>query len=107
MLNHRAPLSTNKPPRRTTRFHPRCEEMEGRMLLSSANGNGPVVTSINERLDELEGEKEELEAWSRNDKERRSLMYTLKSREEQEIEAQIKQQGTSKGISWRIYKIRP
>ncbi|KAL6707659.1 Structural maintenance of chromosomes protein 3 [Coniothyrium glycines] len=48
-----------------------------------------VVASINERLDELEGEKEELEAWSRNDKERRSLMYTLKSREEEEIEAAI------------------
>lgn len=48
-----------------------------------------VVTSINERLDELEGEKEELEAWSRNDRERRSLMYTLKSREEEEIQAAI------------------
>ncbi|RAR02011.1 chromosome segregation protein [Stemphylium lycopersici] len=48
-----------------------------------------VVTTINERLDELEGEKEELEAWSRNDKERRSLMYTLKSREEADLEALI------------------
>ncbi|KAF1849106.1 RecF/RecN/SMC protein [Cucurbitaria berberidis CBS 394.84] len=45
-----------------------------------------VVASINERLDELEGEKEELEAWSRNDKERRSLMYTLKTREEADLE---------------------
>ncbi|KAH9861479.1 hypothetical protein J1614_011226 [Plenodomus biglobosus] len=45
-----------------------------------------VVASINERLDELEGEKEELEAWSRNDRERRSLMYTLKSREEADLE---------------------
>ncbi|EFQ95045.1 hypothetical protein PTT_07081 [Pyrenophora teres f. teres 0-1] len=53
-----------------------------------ANIDG-VVTTINERLDELEGEKEELEAWSRNDKERRSLMYTLKSREEADLEAAI------------------
>lgn len=48
-----------------------------------------VVASMNERLDELEGEKEELEAWSRNDRERRSLMYTIKSREEADLEAQI------------------
>lgn len=48
-----------------------------------------VVASINERLDELEGEKEELEAWSRNDRDRRSLMYTLKSREEAELEELI------------------
>ncbi|KAF2853844.1 structural maintenance of chromosomes protein 3 [Plenodomus tracheiphilus IPT5] len=48
-----------------------------------------VVASINERLDELEGEKEELEAWSRNDRERRSLMYTLKSREEADLDAQL------------------
>ncbi|KAF2134945.1 RecF/RecN/SMC protein [Dothidotthia symphoricarpi CBS 119687] len=48
-----------------------------------------VVASINERLDELEGEKEELEAWSRNDRERRSLIYTMKSREEAELEAEI------------------
>lgn len=50
-----------------------------------------VVESINERLGELEGEKEELEAWSRNDRERRSLLYTLKSREESQLEAQIEQ----------------
>ncbi|KAJ4332830.1 Structural maintenance of chromosomes protein 3 [Ascochyta clinopodiicola] len=48
-----------------------------------------VVQSINERLGELEGEKEELEAWSKNDRERRSLLYTLKSREEAQLEAQI------------------
>ncbi|KAF1357642.1 RecF/RecN/SMC protein [Lizonia empirigonia] len=50
-----------------------------------------VVESINERLGELEGEKEELEAWSKNDRERRSLLYTLKSREESQLEAQIEQ----------------
>jgi structural maintenance of chromosome 3 (chondroitin sulfate proteoglycan 6) len=48
-----------------------------------------VVESINERLGELEGEKEELEAWSKNDRERRSLLYTLHSREEAELEAKI------------------
>jgi structural maintenance of chromosome 3 (chondroitin sulfate proteoglycan 6) len=48
-----------------------------------------VVASINERLDELEGEKEELEAWSKNDRERRSLIYTMKSREEARLEAEI------------------
>lgn len=48
-----------------------------------------VVTSINERLNELEGEKEELEAWSRNDRERRSLMYTLKSRDEARLQETI------------------
>ncbi|KAI4953082.1 hypothetical protein J4E86_006621 [Alternaria arbusti] len=48
-----------------------------------------VIDSINGRLNELEGEKEELEAWSRNDKERRSLMYILKSREEADLEALI------------------
>ena len=48
-----------------------------------------TVGHINERLDELEGEKEELEAWSRNDRERRSLMWTMKSREEEDLEARI------------------
>jgi structural maintenance of chromosome 3 (chondroitin sulfate proteoglycan 6) len=48
-----------------------------------------VVATMNERLDELEGEKEELEAWSKNDRERRSLMYTMKSREEADLEARI------------------
>ncbi|KAF3036541.1 Structural maintenance of chromosomes protein 3 [Didymella heteroderae] len=48
-----------------------------------------VVESINERLGELEGEKEELEAWSKNDRERRSLLYTMHSREEAELEAKI------------------
>ncbi|KAF2822936.1 RecF/RecN/SMC protein [Ophiobolus disseminans] len=48
-----------------------------------------VVATINERLDELEGEKEELEAWSKNDRERRSLMYTMKSREEDDLERRI------------------
>lgn len=48
-----------------------------------------VVESINERLGELEGEKEELEAWSKNDRERRSLLYTMHSREESELEAKI------------------
>jgi structural maintenance of chromosome 3 (chondroitin sulfate proteoglycan 6) len=48
-----------------------------------------VVATINERLDELEGEKEELEAWSRNDRERRSLMWTMKSREEEDLVARI------------------
>jgi structural maintenance of chromosome 3 (chondroitin sulfate proteoglycan 6) len=48
-----------------------------------------LVATINERLDELEGEKEELEAWSKNDKERRSLMYTMKSREEADLQARI------------------
>ncbi|CAO2653851.1 Nn.00g105840.m01.CDS01 [Neocucurbitaria sp. VM-36] len=56
---------------------------------SKCNNIDSVVASINERLDELEGEKEELEAWSRNDKERRSLMYTLKSREEADLEGLI------------------
>mgnify|MGYP003624085191 CR=1 FL=1 len=48
-----------------------------------------VVATINERLDELEGEKEELEAWSKNDRERRSLMYIMKSREEEDLQARI------------------
>ncbi|OAL01150.1 RecF/RecN/SMC protein [Phaeosphaeriaceae sp. SRC1lsM3a] len=48
-----------------------------------------LVGTINERLDELEGEKEELEAWSKSDKERRSLMYTMKAREEADLQAQI------------------
>ena len=48
MPNHRGPMSRNKPPRHLSRFQPRCEAMEERMLLSYANGNGPVVTSINE-----------------------------------------------------------
>jgi structural maintenance of chromosome 3 (chondroitin sulfate proteoglycan 6) len=48
-----------------------------------------LVATINERLDELEGEKEELEKWSKNDKERRSLMYTMKSREEADLQARI------------------
>ncbi len=56
---------------------------------SKCNNIDSVVASMNERLGELEGEKEELEAWSRNDRERRSLTYTIKSREEAELEAQI------------------
>jgi structural maintenance of chromosome 3 (chondroitin sulfate proteoglycan 6) len=56
---------------------------------SKCNNIDSVVASINERLDELEGEKEELEAWSRNDRERRSLIYTMKSREEARLEAEI------------------
>lgn len=48
-----------------------------------------VVATINERLDELEGEKEELEAWSNNDRQRRSLAYTLKAREEADLVARI------------------
>lgn len=52
---------------------------------NKCNNIDGVVASINERLDELEGEKEELEAWSKNDRERRSLMYTLKSREEMDL----------------------
>lgn len=56
---------------------------------SKCNNIDSVVASMNERLDELEGEKEELEAWSKNDRERRSLMYTIKSREEADLEAQI------------------
>jgi hypothetical protein len=48
MLSKRTPYSSNRMLRRSSRFHPRCEAMEVRMLLSYANGNGPVVTSINE-----------------------------------------------------------
>jgi structural maintenance of chromosome 3 (chondroitin sulfate proteoglycan 6) len=56
---------------------------------SKCRNTDSLVATINERLDELEGEKEELEAWSKNDKERRSLMYTMKSREEADLQARI------------------
>ncbi|KAL5117014.1 Structural maintenance of chromosomes protein 3 [Pleosporales sp. CAS-2024a] len=56
---------------------------------SKCKNTDSLVATINERLDELEGEKEELEAWSKNDKERRSLMYTMKSREEADLLARI------------------
>lgn len=48
-----------------------------------------LVVDINTRLDELEGEKKELEAWNKNDRERRALLYTLNIRREHELEEQI------------------
>jgi structural maintenance of chromosome 3 (chondroitin sulfate proteoglycan 6) len=56
---------------------------------SKCNNIDGVLATINERLDELEGEKEALEACRKNDRERRSLMYTMKSREESDLEARI------------------
>ncbi|PSN72562.1 RecF/RecN/SMC protein [Corynespora cassiicola Philippines] len=50
-----------------------------------------LVASIEERLDELQGEKEELEAWGRNDRDRRCLVYTIKRREELNYENRIAQ----------------
>ncbi|KAF2680548.1 RecF/RecN/SMC protein [Lentithecium fluviatile CBS 122367] len=48
-----------------------------------------LVNDINQRLQELEGEKKELEAWNKNDRERRALLYTMNARRESELEAQI------------------
>ena len=48
-----------------------------------------LVNDINLRLSELEGEKKELEAWNRNDRERRALLYTLNARQEQDLQAKI------------------
>ena len=42
------PMFRTKLARQTPRVRPQCEEMEGRVLLSYADGNGPVVTAINE-----------------------------------------------------------
>lgn len=48
-----------------------------------------LVQDINTRLQELEGEKKELEAWNKNDRERRALLYTINARTERDLEAQI------------------
>jgi len=48
-----------------------------------------LVSDINTRLQELEGEKKELEAWNRNDRERRALMHTINTRDEQRLEHEI------------------
>lgn len=56
---------------------------------SKCKNTDNLINTINERLDELEGEKEELEAWSKSDKERRSLLYTMKSREELDLQGRI------------------
>ncbi|KAF1915857.1 RecF/RecN/SMC [Ampelomyces quisqualis] len=56
---------------------------------SKCKNTDSLVATINERLDELEGEKEELEAWSKSDRERKSLMYTMKTREEHDYQARI------------------
>jgi structural maintenance of chromosome 3 (chondroitin sulfate proteoglycan 6) len=48
-----------------------------------------LVSDINQRLQELEGEKKELEAWNKNDRERRALLYTMNARRENELETQI------------------
>lgn len=48
-----------------------------------------LVNDINDRLSELEGEKKELEAWNKNDRERRALTFALKQRQESELEAKI------------------
>ncbi|KAJ4299589.1 Structural maintenance of chromosomes protein 3 [Kalmusia sp. IMI 367209] len=48
-----------------------------------------LVDDINNRLHELEGEKKELEAWNKNDRERRALMHTINTRDEERLEADI------------------
>jgi len=48
-----------------------------------------LVKDINARLQELEGEKKELEAWNKNDRERRALLYTMNARRENDLEVQI------------------
>ncbi|KAF2795872.1 RecF/RecN/SMC protein [Melanomma pulvis-pyrius CBS 109.77] len=48
-----------------------------------------VVKSIEERLEELQDEKEELEAYNKNDRERRCLLYTIARRDEISYENKI------------------
>ncbi|KAL5399576.1 hypothetical protein PMIN03_012644 [Paraphaeosphaeria minitans] len=48
-----------------------------------------LVADINTRLDELEGEKSELEAYNKNDRERRAILHTLNSRIEKSIESDL------------------
>ncbi|KAF2715457.1 RecF/RecN/SMC protein [Pleomassaria siparia CBS 279.74] len=48
-----------------------------------------VVASIEERLGELQEEKEELEAYNKNDRERRCLLYTIARRDEITYENKI------------------
>ena len=48
-----------------------------------------VVQSIEERLEELQDEKEELEAYNKNDRERRCLLYTIARRDEISYENKI------------------
>ena len=48
-----------------------------------------LVADINTRLDELEGEKSELEAYNKNDRERRAILHTLNSRIEERIESDL------------------
>lgn len=58
-----------------------------------------LLKFIEERLDELEEEKEELRTYQENDKEKRCLEYTILHREQVEINAAIDQieEGRSKG----------
>lgn len=55
----------------------RCERIDG------------LVNDISGRLQELEGEKKELEAWNKNDRERRALLYTMNARREAELDEQL------------------
>ncbi|CAI6309035.1 unnamed protein product [Periconia digitata] len=48
-----------------------------------------LVSDINLRLKELEGEKKELEAWNKSDRERRALLYTMNARQEAELQEKI------------------
>lgn len=50
---------------------------------------GELLTYIEERLDELETEKEELKEFHESDKERRCLEYSLHNRELQEVNAAL------------------
>lgn len=48
-----------------------------------------LVDDINTRLDELEGEKSELEAYNKNDRERRAILHTLNTRIEERLDADL------------------
>jgi structural maintenance of chromosome 3 (chondroitin sulfate proteoglycan 6) len=48
-----------------------------------------LVADINTRLDELEGEKSELEAYNKNDRERRAILHTLNTRIEERLESDL------------------
>jgi structural maintenance of chromosome 3 (chondroitin sulfate proteoglycan 6) len=50
-----------------------------------------LLAYIEERLQELEDEKEELKVFQQNDKERRCLEYALHSRELQEVSAALEE----------------
>ncbi|KAJ4352179.1 Structural maintenance of chromosomes protein 3 [Didymosphaeria variabile] len=54
-----------------------CERIDG------------LVDDINTRLQELEGEKSELEAYNKNDRERRAILHTLNTRIEERLEADL------------------